>query len=94
MTVGGLVRDSSREWLQRFASEELGTSVAQLAVSWTLANPNVQVAIVGARRAQHIDEAITASELHLSDHALAHIDRIMTGATSFVGPSPDQMPTR
>ncbi len=80
--------------LERFASEELGTTVSQLAVAWTLANPDVQVAIVGAQRAQHIDEAITASELHLGDGALAHIDRIMAGATSFIGPSPDQMPTR
>ena len=80
--------------VQRFASDELGTSVAQLAVAWTLANPAVQVAIVGAQRAQHIDEAVTASELHLGDDALAHIDRIMAGATAFTGPSPDQMPTR
>jgi aryl-alcohol dehydrogenase-like predicted oxidoreductase len=80
--------------LQRFASEELGTSVAPLAVAWTLANPAVQAAIVGARRPSHIDEAITASQLHLGDDALAHIDRIMAGAMSFVGPTPDQMPTR
>jgi aryl-alcohol dehydrogenase-like predicted oxidoreductase len=80
--------------LQRFASEELGTSVAKLAIAWTLANPAVQVAIVGAQRAQHIEEAITASELHLGDDALAHIDRIMADATPFTGPSPDQMPTR
>ena len=79
--------------LQRFASEALGTSVAQLAVAWTLANPAVQVAIVGAQRAQHVDEAVIASELHLDDDALAHIDRIMAGATTFTGPSPDQMPT-
>jgi aryl-alcohol dehydrogenase-like predicted oxidoreductase len=80
--------------LQRFAREELGSSVSQLAVAWTLANPAVQVAIVGAQRAQHVDQAITASELHLGDDALAHIDRIMADATAFTGPSPDQMPTR
>jgi aryl-alcohol dehydrogenase-like predicted oxidoreductase len=80
--------------LQGFASEALGTSVAQLAVAWTLANPAVQVAIVGAQRAQHVDEAIAASELHLDDDVLARIDRIMAGASAFSGPSPDQMPTR
>ena len=80
--------------LQRFAAEELGASVAQLAVAWTLANPAVQVAIVGARRARHIDEAITASELHLGESELTHIDRIMAGTTTFTGPSPDAMPTR
>jgi aryl-alcohol dehydrogenase-like predicted oxidoreductase len=80
--------------LQRFASEEFGSSVGQLAVAWTLANPAVQVAIVGAQRAQHIDDAVAASELHLGDDELAHIDRIMTGAMAFTGPSPDRMPTR
>jgi len=80
--------------LERFASEELGTSVAQLAIAWTLANPAVQVAIVGAKRVQHVDEAISASELHLGDDALAQIGRIMAGAPSFVGPTPDRMPTR
>jgi aryl-alcohol dehydrogenase-like predicted oxidoreductase len=80
--------------LHRFASEELGSSVGQLAVAWTLANPAVQVAIVGAQRAQHIDDAVAASELHLGDAELAHIDRIMTGAMAFTGPSPDLMPTR
>ena len=80
--------------LQRFAAEELGRSVAQLAVAWTLANPAVHVAIVGARRAQHIDEAITASELHLADDELTRIDHIMAGTPAFTGPSPDRMPTR
>jgi aryl-alcohol dehydrogenase-like predicted oxidoreductase len=80
--------------LQRFASEEHGTSVGQLAVAWTLANPAVQVAIVGAQRAQHVDDAVAASELHLGDEELANIDRIMTGAMAFTGPSPDRMPTR
>jgi aryl-alcohol dehydrogenase-like predicted oxidoreductase len=69
-------------------------AVAQVAVAWTLANPGVQVAIVGARRAQHIDEAVIASELHLGDDELTQIDRIMAGTMAFTGPSPDRMPTR
>jgi 3-hydroxyisobutyrate dehydrogenase len=35
--------------LKRFAAEQLSCSVSQLAVAWTLANPAVNVAIVGAR---------------------------------------------
>jgi aryl-alcohol dehydrogenase-like predicted oxidoreductase len=79
--------------LQRFASQELGTSVSQLALAWTLANPAVHAAIVGAQQPWHIDEAVTASELHLGDDELARIDRIMAGATPFTGPSPDRMPS-
>ncbi|MDQ1476945.1 MAG: hypothetical protein QOE62_2174 [Actinomycetota bacterium] len=80
--------------LERFASEELGSSVGQLAIAATLANPAVDVAIVGSQRAQHVAEAVSATELHLGDDDLAHIDRIMVGAVPFTGPSPDLMPTR
>jgi aryl-alcohol dehydrogenase-like predicted oxidoreductase len=80
--------------LQRFADGQLGSSVGRLAVAWTLANPAVNVAIVGARSPRHIDEAVAASELDLDHDALARIDQIMTGAMAFTGPSPDQMPTR
>lgn len=80
--------------LQRFATQELDSSVAQLAVAWTLANPTVQVAIVGARRAKHIEEAVAATELQLGKHELERIDRIMSNAMAFTGPAPELMPTR
>src|SRR5439155_13642080 len=44
--------------LERFAQLELGTSVSRLAIAWVLANPAVQVAIVGTRNPKHIDDAI------------------------------------
>jgi aryl-alcohol dehydrogenase-like predicted oxidoreductase len=80
--------------LQRFAGEQLGSSVGRLAVAWALANPAVQVAIVGARSARHIDDAVSASELRLDHDVLVQIDQIMTGSLAFTGPSPDRMPTR
>jgi aryl-alcohol dehydrogenase-like predicted oxidoreductase len=80
--------------LQRFAAKELDSSVSQLAVAWTLANPAVQVAIVGARRARHIEEVVDATELHLGKHELERIDRIMSNAMAFTGPAPEMMPTR
>jgi aryl-alcohol dehydrogenase-like predicted oxidoreductase len=79
--------------LERFARDELDCSVSQLAVAWTLANPAVHVAIVGALRAQYIDEAVAATELRLGEHELERIDRIMTGAMAFTGPAPEMMPT-
>jgi aryl-alcohol dehydrogenase-like predicted oxidoreductase len=79
--------------LQRFAVEQLDCSVAQLAVTWTLANPAVQVAIVGARQARHIEEAVAAATRHLTRHELEQIDHIMAGATTFSGPAPELMPT-
>jgi aryl-alcohol dehydrogenase-like predicted oxidoreductase len=80
--------NTARE-LQRFASEELGGSVSQLAIAWTLAHPAVQVAIVGARSAAHIEEAVEAAQLRLSEADLERIDRIMGGSVPIAGPFPE-----
>jgi aryl-alcohol dehydrogenase-like predicted oxidoreductase len=79
--------------LKRFAADELGCSVAQLAVAWTLANPAVDVAIVGARHPAHIKDTLAAAELSLSEAALAQIDRIMAGSVAVGGPFPEAMPS-
>jgi aryl-alcohol dehydrogenase-like predicted oxidoreductase len=76
--------------LERFARER-GCGVSQLAIAWTLARPGVDVAIVGSRRTAHIEESLGALELRLTDEDLAAIDRIMTGAVSVGGPSPESV---
>jgi aryl-alcohol dehydrogenase-like predicted oxidoreductase len=75
--------------LERLAADELGTSVAQLAVAWTLANPAVHVAIVGARSPRHIEEAAAVAELRLSEVDLEQIDRIMADSAAIAGPFPE-----
>lgn len=75
--------------LERFAAERLGCSVAQLAIAWTLANRAVDVAIVGARSARHIEEAVAAAELRLSDDDLQQIEQIVAGAVPVAGPTPE-----
>ncbi|HME04670.1 MAG TPA: aldo/keto reductase [Solirubrobacteraceae bacterium] len=79
--------------LKRFAAQQLGCSVAQPAVGWTLANPAVNVAIVGARHPKHIEDSLAAAELRLSQADLEQIDRIMSGAVPIGGPSPEAMPS-
>ena len=74
--------------LDGFARER-GRSVSQLAIAWTLANPAVDVAIVGARRATHIEGSVGAADFDLSEDDLAEIDRIMAGAVTVAGPSPE-----
>ncbi|MEA2421855.1 MAG: hypothetical protein QOF55_954, partial [Thermoleophilaceae bacterium] len=76
--------------LDRLARER-GRSVSQLAIAWTLANPAVDVAIVGARRAAHIEESVGAADFELSEEDLAEIDRIMAGAVTVPGPSPESV---
>ena len=43
--------------LAEFARRDLGITIGQLAVAWTLANPAVHVAIVGTRNPDHVQEA-------------------------------------
>jgi aryl-alcohol dehydrogenase-like predicted oxidoreductase len=74
--------------LKQFAAER-GITVAQLAVVWTLANPDVDVAIVGGRRPDHIEGTAPAGDIELSDENLRRIDEIMQGAVSVGGPSPE-----
>ena len=76
------------EELGAFA-EERGYTVAQLAVAWTLAQPGVHVAIVGARRPDHIEGTAPAADLELSDDDLELIDSIMEGAVAVAGPTPE-----
>ncbi|MFD7044904.1 ATP-binding protein, partial [Rhodococcus jostii] len=71
--------------LERFAAARRMT-VSQLAIAWTLANPAVDVAIVGARQAAHVRDSLGATEVWLSDRDLAEIDTIMAAAT----PTPDR----
>jgi aryl-alcohol dehydrogenase-like predicted oxidoreductase len=67
-------------------------SVSQLAIAWTLANPAVHVAIVGARQSSHVEDSLRAAEVSLTDADLDEIDKIMTSATPIAGPSPEGMP--
>lgn len=79
--------------LEHFAEVELGLGIGQLAIAWTLANPAVHVAIVGTRRAEHVDEALRAAEIDLDDDALRTIDQIMQGAVPLSGPTPETVRT-
>jgi aryl-alcohol dehydrogenase-like predicted oxidoreductase len=78
--------------LERFAGEQLGVSVSRLAIAWTLANPAVQVTIVGARHPNHIEDSVAAAELDLSESDLERIEGIMAGAAPMGGPHPEMMP--
>jgi aryl-alcohol dehydrogenase-like predicted oxidoreductase len=76
--------------LEKFAVEQ-GVTVSQLAIAWTLANPAVHVAIVGARRADHVQDSLAAADLALSRRDLVEIDRIMAATVPVTGPSPESV---
>jgi aryl-alcohol dehydrogenase-like predicted oxidoreductase len=68
---------------------ELGCNVSQLAIAWTLANPAVDVSIVGSRSPRHIGEAADAAAIQLGEDDLGRIDRIMASTVPIAGPSPE-----
>jgi aryl-alcohol dehydrogenase-like predicted oxidoreductase len=77
--------------LESFAGDR-GHTVSQLAIAWTLANPSVDVAIVGSRHASHIADSVGALEMRLSPEEMIEIDQLMSGAVAVAGPSPEAMP--
>ena len=76
--------------LEAFASER-GMTVAQLAIAWTLANPAVDVAIVGARNPEQIRQTAPAADIQLSPQDLARIDQIVRDEIPVGGPAPEKM---
>ena len=54
-----------------------GVSVAAVAIAWTLAQPGVTGAIVGARRPTQVDGWLPAAGLELTEADLAEIDAAM-----------------
>jgi voltage-dependent potassium channel beta subunit len=82
------------EWLQRHLTdeqknaavkqlielaEELGGTVAQLAIAWCARNPNVSTVITGASRVEQVHENMRALELlpKLTDDVLERIEDIL-----------------
>jgi len=61
----------------RPVAEEAGLTLSQLAVAWTLQNPNVTAAIVGASRPEQVRENVKASGVRLDPAVLARIDVIL-----------------
>ncbi len=56
---------------------EAGLSMSQLAVAWTLQNPNVSAAIVGAARPEQVRENVRASGIRLDPAILDRIDEVL-----------------
>jgi aryl-alcohol dehydrogenase-like predicted oxidoreductase len=77
--------------LEALASER-GVTVGQLAIAWTLANPAVDVAIVGARNPEQIRQTAPAADVQLSPQDLARIEEIVRDEVPVGGPAPEAMP--
>jgi aryl-alcohol dehydrogenase-like predicted oxidoreductase len=78
------------EHLKQLAEQE-GMTVAQLAIAWVLAQPAIDVAIVGARNPEQLEQTAPAGEIHLTQATLREIERIMREAVPIGGPAPEGM---
>jgi aryl-alcohol dehydrogenase-like predicted oxidoreductase len=61
-------------------AEEKGCSLSQLVIAWTLRQPGITVALVGARTEEQVSQNAGAMEVQLSEEDLAlingHLDRL------------------
>jgi aryl-alcohol dehydrogenase-like predicted oxidoreductase len=55
-------------------ASEHGVSSAQVALAWLLHKPGVTAPIVGATKLGHLDDALTAEQLRLSDDEIARLE--------------------
>ncbi len=91
------LRDDVLEKVQQIKplAEQAGLSMAQLAVAWVLANPNVSSAIVGASRPEQVRDSAAAAGKVLDADLLAQLDAVLEGVVT-TDPSktvsPDERP--
>ena len=53
---------------------ERGVPSAQVALAWLLHKPGVTAPIVGATKAQHVDDALAAERLELTDEEIVRLE--------------------
>ena len=74
-------------------AEQAGLTLAQLAVAWTLQNPNVSSAIVGATRPEQLADNVKAAGVRLDAALLKAIDEVL-GDTIERDPAKTESPSR
>jgi aryl-alcohol dehydrogenase-like predicted oxidoreductase len=66
----------------RPVADELGLTMAQLAVAWVLQNDNVSAAIVGASRPEQVSENVAASGFTIPTDVMKRIDDLLGDAVT------------
>jgi len=60
-------------------ADELGVSMAQLALSWCLRESNISSVIIGATRLEQLDDNAKCTGIEIPPEALAMIDKLFPG---------------
>ncbi len=58
-------------------ADDLGLSMAQLALAWVLQNSNVAAAIIGATRPEQVRDNVTAAGVRLEPDVMARVDEAL-----------------
>jgi aryl-alcohol dehydrogenase-like predicted oxidoreductase len=66
-------------------ADELGLTMAQLALAWVLREPNVASAIIGATRPQQVEDNVGAVGVELGDDVLRRIDEVLADSVAYEG---------
>jgi aryl-alcohol dehydrogenase-like predicted oxidoreductase len=85
-TGEALARNLQVAEAMRAIAERYGTTVAAVAVAWTLAWPGVTAAIVGARNAPQVDGWLDAATLSLTPQDMAEIAAVIERSGAGSGP--------
>ena len=67
-------------------ADELGLSMAQLALAWVLRDDNVASAIIGASRPEQVEDNAGASGVELDAATLERIDEILGDSVAWEPP--------
>jgi aryl-alcohol dehydrogenase-like predicted oxidoreductase len=73
------MRDEVLEPVQKLApvADEMGLTMAQLAIAWVLQNDNVAAALVGASRPEQVSENVKAAGLQIPAELMSRIDEVL-----------------
>ena len=81
MFIGNFLQTPVLEKVQQLKpwADELGLTMAQFALAWTLQNPNVATAIVGASRPEQITANLGAVGVMIPADVMAKVDELFKG---------------
>ncbi|GEO24631.1 voltage-gated potassium channel [Alicyclobacillus acidoterrestris] len=84
--ISSYLRDDVLMSVQKLENiaQSIGASLSQLAIAWTLRQPGVSSAIIGASRVSQVEENVKAVDVVLSDDVLAEIEKILQEIDGFV----------
>jgi aryl-alcohol dehydrogenase-like predicted oxidoreductase len=68
--------EADRRVVERVAelANERGVPRAQVALAWVLQKPGISAPIIGASKPQHLDDAVAALSLKLTDEDIARLE--------------------